>query len=56
VVRRSFDRATLRPLREMPSEDVLALLATLLQGGPNLPADQGFAESPLARSDDGRGV
>jgi hypothetical protein len=26
VVRRSFDRATLTPLREMPSEDVLLLL------------------------------
>jgi hypothetical protein len=26
-VRRSFDRATLTPLREMPSEDALALLA-----------------------------
>ena len=27
TVRRSFDRATLTPLREMPSEDALALLA-----------------------------
>ena len=27
MVRRSFDRATLTPLREMPSEDALALLA-----------------------------
>ena len=26
-MRRSFDRATLTPLREMPSEDALALLA-----------------------------
>ena len=27
MVRRSFDRATLTPLREMPSEDALVLLA-----------------------------
>ena len=27
MVRRSFDRATLTPLREMPSEDALAMLA-----------------------------
>jgi hypothetical protein len=27
MVRRSFDRATLTPLREMPSENALALLA-----------------------------
>ena len=27
MVRRSFDRATLTPLRDMPSEDALALLA-----------------------------
>jgi hypothetical protein len=27
MVRRSYDRATLTPLREMPSEDALALLA-----------------------------
>ena len=34
MVRRSFDRATLRPLREMPSEDVLALLAIYYKADP----------------------
>jgi hypothetical protein len=33
-VRRSFDRATLTPLREMPSEDALALLAIYCRADP----------------------
>jgi hypothetical protein len=33
-VRRSFDRATLAPLREMPSEDALALLAVYCKMDP----------------------
>jgi hypothetical protein len=33
-VRRSFDRATLTPLREMPSEDALALLAIHCKADP----------------------
>ena len=34
MVRRSFDRATLTPLREMPSEDALALLAIHCKSDP----------------------
>ena len=56
MVRRSFDRATLTPLRDMPSEDALALLAIYHKVGPELPADQRSAESPLARSDGCRRV
>lgn len=33
-MRRSFDRATLTPLREMPSEDALALLADYFKSDP----------------------
>lgn len=33
-MRRSFDRATLTPLREMPSEDALALLAIYYKADP----------------------
>ena len=33
-MRRSFDRATLKPLREMPSEDVLALLTIYYKADP----------------------
>jgi len=35
VVRRSFDRATLTPLREMPSEDALVLLAIHCKPDPS---------------------
>jgi hypothetical protein len=34
-VRRSFDRATLTPLREIPSEDALALLAIHCKRDPS---------------------
>ena len=34
MVRRSFDRAMLTPLREMPSEDALALLAIYYKADP----------------------
>ena len=34
-MRRSFDRATLTPLREMPSEDALVLLAIHCKPDPN---------------------
>ena len=34
-MRRSFDRATLTPLREMPSEDALALLALRCKPDPS---------------------
>jgi hypothetical protein len=34
IVRRSFERATLTPLREIPSEDALALLAVYFKSDP----------------------
>jgi hypothetical protein len=53
-VRRSFDRATLTPLREMPSEDALALLAIHCKPDPTYqPVKEPTTRRWHARTSDG---